>query len=120
MQLHPTRIKCSFIADGMERVEITMNNEQVSVGNFALELGAQVVATDGVAGHVEEFFTDPINGKITHLIVRRGQLWDRKDVAISVDDILRVEEDTNGDSEESQVFVKLDKLAIANLPAISV
>ena len=97
-----------------------MSNEQVSVGEFTLELGAQVVATDGDAGHIEEFYTEPVNGKITHLIVRRGQLWDRKDVAISVDNVLRVEEDINGDSEESKVFVKLDKQAIANLPAISV
>lgn len=87
-------------------------HEEVPAGELALERGAQVVATDGIAGQVEEFFTDPINGKITHLIVRRGHLWDQKDVAISIDDVARIEED--------KVYIKLDKLAIANLPAISV
>jgi sporulation protein YlmC with PRC-barrel domain len=61
---------------------------------------------------VDEFLVDPGSGQITHLALREGHLWGRRDVTIPVSAIDRIEDDI--------VYLKLDKAAIAALPAIPV
>ena len=55
---------------------------------------------------------DPGDGHITHLVLREGHFWDKKDVTIPVSEIDRLDED--------EVFLKLDRRAIEKLPAIPV
>jgi hypothetical protein len=73
--------------------------------------GARVEATDGHVGRVDEFLVDPMDGHITHLVLREGHLWGEKYVTISVSQIARLEEDA--------VYLKLDKQSIEALPTIS-
>ena len=49
--------------------------------------GDHVRATDGDAGHVHALRIDPGSHKVTHVLVRKGHVWDREDVAIPVDKV---------------------------------
>ncbi len=86
--------------------------EQIPPGELALHRGAAVEATDGRVGRVDEFLVDPVTGHITHLVLRKGHLWGERDVTIPVSRIARVAPDA--------VYLKLDKGAVNELPAIPV
>ena len=84
--------------------------EQVPHGELAIHRGARVEASDGTVGQVDQFLVNPDNYRITHLILRTGHLWGKQDVTIPFTQIDRVEEDV--------VYLKLDKKAVGQLPAI--
>jgi sporulation protein YlmC with PRC-barrel domain len=85
-----------------------LEHELVPEGEEAIDRGAQVVATDGPIGHVDEFIIDPTSQLITHLVLREGHLWGQKEVTIPVAQIKRIEDDT--------VYLKLSKNEIEVLP----
>lgn len=87
----------------------TVETRQVPPGELAVQRGAQVEATDGRVGHVDEFVVNPENGNITHLVMRTGHLWGKKDVIIPVSEM--------GETRDGTVFVKLDKNQIEVLPS---
>ncbi len=84
---------------------------QIPNSDLAVRLGTQVRATDGRIGEVNEFVVNPENWQITHMVLREGLPWDKKQVSIPVSEIERIEEKT--------VFLKINKQAVKNLPAIS-
>jgi sporulation protein YlmC with PRC-barrel domain len=86
--------------------------EQVPEGERAIHCGAYVETTDGGVGQVEEFLTDPATGKITHLVLRKGHLWGKRDVTVPLEEIDRVEDDV--------VYLKLSKEAVGGLPGVPV
>jgi sporulation protein YlmC with PRC-barrel domain len=86
--------------------------EQIPEGEGAIHSGAYVEATDGGVGQVEEFLIDQATGRITHLVLRKGHLWGKKDVTIPLDQIDRVEDDV--------VYLKLTKEAVGGLPGVPV
>ncbi|MCP4344045.1 MAG: PRC-barrel domain containing protein, partial [Desulfobacterales bacterium] len=49
--------------------------------------------------------------QITHMVLREGLPWDKKQISIPVSEIERIEEKT--------VFLKINKQAVKNLPSIS-
>ncbi|GAB4422507.1 MAG: hypothetical protein Kow0031_00310 [Anaerolineae bacterium] len=77
---------------------------------LAVRRGAKVRATDGRIGQVDQFLVDPASGYISHLVLREGLPWDKKQIAIPITDIERIEENT--------VFLKLDKNSVKALPSI--
>jgi len=81
-------------------------------GELAVYCGMQVKASDGKVGKLDELVLDPKSGDITHLQMREGHLWGKKDVAIAVSAVDFVDEDT--------VYLKLDKKAVKALPAVKV
>ena len=44
--------------------------------------GEHVHATDGDIGHLRALRIDPGSRQVTHVLIREGPVWDRKDVAI--------------------------------------
>jgi sporulation protein YlmC with PRC-barrel domain len=72
--------------------------------------GARVEATDGRVGRLDEFLVDPANEHVTHLVMREGHLWGRRDVTIPVSEIDLIEEDT--------IYLKLDKEQVGALPTV--
>jgi hypothetical protein len=61
---------------------------------------------------LDELLLDPQSGAITHLQMREGHLWGKKDVSIPVADV--------DFADEKTVYLKIDKAAVAALPAVSV
>jgi hypothetical protein len=95
------------------RIEyVRVEQEQIPPGELAVRRGARVEAKNGLVGRVDEFVVHPETGHITHLVMREGHLWGRKDVAIPVSGIEHYEQDT--------VYLKLSKQQIEALPAVPV
>jgi sporulation protein YlmC with PRC-barrel domain len=86
----------------------SVENQQIPPGELAVRRGTRVEATDGYVGKVDEFVVNPENGHITHLVMREGHLWGKKDVIIPLSAM--------GDTHEDTVFLKLDKHKIEALP----
>jgi hypothetical protein len=89
-----------------------VEHEQTPAGEIAVRRGAQVEATDGTVGRVDEFLVDPVSSRITHLILRHGHLWDKREVTIPAIDIDRI--------EGGVVHLKLNKRAVERLPSMQV
>jgi sporulation protein YlmC with PRC-barrel domain len=54
--------------------------------------GDPVLAVDGEIGRVRGFLVNPDNDRVTHVLLREGHLWGRKEVAIPVSAVVRVDE----------------------------
>jgi sporulation protein YlmC with PRC-barrel domain len=92
---------------------LPIDEEQLPPGELAVGRGARVYDTDsGYVGFVDEFLVDPADGHITHLVVRGGRPWKRKEVKIPVSQVARMAEEA--------VYLKLDGRQIAVLPTIPI
>jgi sporulation protein YlmC with PRC-barrel domain len=79
---------------------------------LAVKRGTAVLTGDGKVGVVDEFVVDPEDSQITHLVLREGNLLDRKEIVIPVSYI-----DFLG---EEGVYLNVDKKTIQSLPSIPV
>jgi uncharacterized protein YrrD len=95
-----------------DSMPMPLEYEHIPAGEIAIHRGTPVMATDGQIGKVDEFLIDPVSDDISHLVLREGHLWGKKDVTISISEIDKITEDA--------VYLKLDKDAVATLPAIPV
>jgi sporulation protein YlmC with PRC-barrel domain len=90
----------------------TVKEMNVPAGELALYCGMQIDSTEGKIGKLDELVLDPQSGEITHLLMREGHLWGKKEVSVPVSAV---------DFIGSQViYLKLDKAAVKDLPAIKV
>jgi sporulation protein YlmC with PRC-barrel domain len=90
----------------------TVENQQIPTWELAVRRGTRVEATDGYVGKADELVINPENGHITHLIMREGHLWGKKDVTIPISAMDRTREDT--------LLLKVDKHQIEALPTLPV
>jgi hypothetical protein len=93
-------------------VKVSEEHMQIPPGELAVQRGTRVEATDGYVGKVDEFMVNPENGHITHLVMREGHLWGKKDVIIPLSAM--------GEPRDDTVFLKLDKHQIEALPTFPV
>ena len=108
-----------YIADGYtthsyvpEITRMKVETEQVPKGEFAVSEGAEVVATDGPVGHVDELWFDPTTGNVTHLILREDHILGDTDVILPVSVIQSATSDT--------VHLKVNHDMLSSLLAIPV
>ncbi len=64
----------------------------VPLGETDVGRGEHVHALDGEIGQVEGFLVDPGDHRVTHVLLREGHLWGRKEVAIPVSAVTGVED----------------------------
>jgi sporulation protein YlmC with PRC-barrel domain len=93
-----------------EAMPVPIEHEHIPLGEVVIRRGTLVEARDGQVGKVDEFLVDPKNDVITHLILREGHLWGKKDVTIPVSEIDKITDEV--------VYLKLDKDTIATLPSV--
>ncbi len=84
-----------------------VDEEQIPQGELALTAGMKVEASDGKVGSLDALVLDPKSGEITHIQMREGHLWGKKDVAIPIADV----DFSDGDT----VYLKIDKAAVKAL-----
>lgn len=89
-----------------------VEDESTPPGELAVHRGTDVYATDGHVGVLEEFVIEPESGRVTHLVLRKGHLWGRRDMVIPVSAIDR--------SAYDSLYLKLAKDEIAELPGVTV
>jgi sporulation protein YlmC with PRC-barrel domain len=93
-------------------VQVPVEHLQIPPGELAVHRGTRVEAMDGYVGKVDEFVVNPENSHITHLVMREGHLWGKKDVMIPISAM--------GDTHDDTVFLKLDKHQVESLPIFPV
>ena len=86
----------------------SLQDLSIPVKEIAVGRGTPVEATDGCVGKVDEFVVNPEDGYITHLVMREGHLWGKKDVIIPLSAL--------GETHNNTVFLKLDKQEVESLP----
>lgn len=63
----------------------------VPLGEIEVERHESVHAVDGHIGQVEGFVVDPADQKVTHVLLKEGHLWGRRQVAIPVSAVASVD-----------------------------
>jgi hypothetical protein len=94
-------------------IKVPVEQRQIPYGEMAVQRGTRVEATDGYVGKVDEFVINPQNGHISHLVMREGYLWGRKDMIIPLSAMM-------GDTSKDTVFLKLNKHQIESLPTFPI
>ena len=89
-----------------------MEEEKVPFGELAVHRGTIVHATDGRIGVMEEFVIESDTGHVSHIVLRKGHLWGKRDVVIPVSAI------DHGNYES--LFLNVTKKAIQDLPGVSI
>lgn len=90
--------------------ELTIEHLRVPSGEIALHRGTRVQAADGPIGNVDEFLVDSVQLYLTHLVLREGHLWGKKQVMIPVWLIDHIDTDA--------IYLKLTKRYLGALPTI--
>jgi sporulation protein YlmC with PRC-barrel domain len=79
---------------------------------LAVYRGMAVKTGEAKVGTVDELVVDPDSGNITHVLMRKGHLWGKKDVAIPVTAVDVVTAD--------EVYLNIDNEAVEALPSVPV
>jgi sporulation protein YlmC with PRC-barrel domain len=85
--------------------------DTVPVGEVGVRRGQPVLATDGAIGHVQGLVINPDTGHVTHVLLREGHLWGRKEVAIPISAV-----DTTVDGTQ----LKIAKQDVEDLPPVDI
>ena len=85
--------------------------DKLPAGEFGVRRGQAVHATDGEIGKVEGLVVDSAQGHVTHVLLQEGHLWGRKQVAIPIDSVKKIDDG---------ITVNLTKQEIEALPAVGV
>lgn len=86
-----------------------MYEDRVPAGEVLVRRGDAVCATDGEIGSVQGLVIDPADHHVTHVLLKEGHVWGRKQVAIPIGAATRL---------GAVIRVGLTKQQIEDLPAI--
>jgi sporulation protein YlmC with PRC-barrel domain len=81
----------------------TTTQHAVPLGETEVERGEHVHAVDGEIGQVEGFLVDPDSKQVTHVLLKEGHLWGRKEVAIPVSAITGIDDGVRLNITKKQV-----------------
>jgi sporulation protein YlmC with PRC-barrel domain len=87
----------------------TIVEDTVPPGETDLARYERVHATDGEIGQIEGFVVDRDDHRVTHLLLKEGHLWGRKEVAIPVSAVA---------SMENGIRLNITKQDVEDLPPI--
>jgi sporulation protein YlmC with PRC-barrel domain len=93
----------STLYTGIPRPERILVKEVVPAGEAQLQPGDHVHALDGEIGQVEGFLVDPGDRHVTHVLLKEGHLWGRKEVAIPVSAVTGAEDGIRLNMTKKQV-----------------
>jgi sporulation protein YlmC with PRC-barrel domain len=86
--------------------------DKVPLGEVTVRRGDQVHATNGGIGRVQGLIIDPGDHHVTHVLLQEGHLWGRKEVAIPISAVTKID----GDG----IRLNLTKQEVESLPAVDV
>jgi sporulation protein YlmC with PRC-barrel domain len=85
--------------------------DKLPPGEIGVQRGEAVHARDGEIGKVEGLVVDSARGHVTHVLLQEGHLWGRKQVAIPIGSVEKIDQ---------VITVHLTKHEIEALPAVGV
>jgi sporulation protein YlmC with PRC-barrel domain len=84
--------------------------DRIPLGEVEVHRGDQVHTSDGPVGVVEGLVIDPRDHHVTHVLLKEGHLWGRKEVAIPISAVVH--------SDAGWIRVGLSKQEVGDLPAV--
>jgi sporulation protein YlmC with PRC-barrel domain len=75
------------------KVSETVTVDTVPLGEVEVRRGEPVRASDGVIGHVEGVVVNAEGERMTHVLLKEGHLWGRRQVAIPISAVASVDDD---------------------------
>lgn len=90
----------------------TVISENIPTDGIVVRRGMSIEATDGFVGKVRELIIDPVNHKVTHVLLHKGHLFGQKDMMIPLANVERIDADT--------IFLGIDKTAVNDLQQFSI
>ena len=85
--------------------------DSLPLHEVAVRRGEQVDATDGKIGIVQGLVIDPRTHHVTHILLQEGHLWGRRQVAIPIDAVSKV---------DSGIRLDMTKQQVEDLPAVEI
>jgi sporulation protein YlmC with PRC-barrel domain len=96
---------------GMGTIAPPLITDAVPLGEVAVRRGEHVHATDGEIGRVQGLVIEPDNHQVTHVLLQRGHIWGRTQVAIPIGAVAAID---NG------IRLNMTKHEVQALPPIGV
>ncbi len=88
-----------------------ITQDTLPLGEVAVRRGEQVHATDGDIGRVQGLVIDPRDHHVTHVLLQEGHVWGRKEVAIPISAVTRV---------DGGIRLNITKQEVGDLPPVEV
>jgi len=88
---------------GVPKATRVTYHDVVPVGESEISPGDHVHAVDGEIGEVQGFLVDPGDHQVTHVLLKEGHLWGRKEVAIPISAVTGAEEGIRLNMTKQQV-----------------
>ena len=95
----------------LARTSQTVTYDTIPLGEVEVRRGEPVHATDGGIGHVQGLVIDPRNRHVTHVLLQEGHLWGRKEVAIPISAVARVDDG---------IRLSISKREVEDLPSVDI
>jgi sporulation protein YlmC with PRC-barrel domain len=96
---------------GMEGAPGTVVYDKVPLNEVEVRRGEHVHAIDGNIGRVQGLVIDPSDHHVTHVLLQAGHLWGRKEVAIPISAVIRVDDG---------IRLSISKQQVQDLPSVDV
>ncbi len=96
---------------GIPHAARTTVQDAVPKGEVEVGHDEGVYTLDGEIGRVRGFLLDPDNHRVTHVLLREGHLWGRKEVAIPMSAVAGIDEG---------IRLNITKQQVADLPAADI
>ena len=96
---------------GMGNFSQSITVDKVPMGEVTVRRGEHVHAIDGEIGRVQGLVIDPGDHHMTHVLLQEGHLWGRKEVAIPMSAITRVDDG---------IRLSITKQEVEDLPPVDI
>jgi len=79
-------------AAALQGTSQTVTYDTIPLGEVEVRRGDPVEATDGSIGRVHGLIIDPRSHHVNHVLLAEGHLWGKKEVAIPIQSVTRVDD----------------------------
>jgi sporulation protein YlmC with PRC-barrel domain len=94
---------------GLGNITPPIVTDALPQGEVGVQRGEAVHASDGEIGRVQGLVIEPGNHHVTHVLLQEGHLWGRKEVAIPIGAVTRIDDG---------IHLNLTKQEVEDLPAV--
>ena len=97
------------LGGGAPGAAAVVTRDTLPVGEVGVRRGEPVHAVDGEIGKVEGLVVEPEHHHVTHVLLQEGHLWGRKEVAIPIGAVTKMDDG---------ISIKLTKREVEDLPPV--
>jgi sporulation protein YlmC with PRC-barrel domain len=98
-------------AAALQGTSQTVTYDTIPLGEVEVRRGDAVEATDGSIGRVHGLVVDPGTHHVTHVLLAEGHMWGKKEVAIPISSVTRVDDG---------IQLSMTKKQVEDLPPVDI